>query len=71
MRGIDRIGILVDLSQVITVEQGINIRNLSIQSHDGIFEGKISVYVSDTASLNALLDSVSHIKGIEKVNRTL
>ena len=71
VRGIDRIGILVDLSQVITVEQGINIRNLSIQSHDGIFEGKISVYVSDTASLNALLDSVSHIKGIEKVNRTL
>lgn len=71
VRGIDRIGILVDLSQVITVEMGINIRELAIQSHDGIFEGKVSVYVKDTDSLNALLESIGRIKGIEKVSRVL
>ena len=71
VRGIDRVGILVDLSQVITLELGINIRELAIQSHDGIFEGKISVYVKDTENLNALLDRVGSIKGIEKVKRTL
>lgn len=71
IRGIDRIGILVDLSQVITVELGINIRELAIQSHDGIFEGKVSVYVKDTENLNALMKSVDNIKGIEKVKRVL
>lgn len=71
VRGIDRVGIMVDISQVITVELGINIRELSIQSHDGIFEGKISVYVKDTESLTALLERVGRIKGIEKVKRTL
>ena len=71
IRGIDRIGILVDLSQVITVELGINIRELAIQSHDGIFEGKVSVYVKDTENLNALMKSVDNIKGIEKVKRIL
>lgn len=71
IRGIDRVGILVDLSQVITVELGINIRELMIQSHDGIFEGKIRVYVKDTENLNALQERVGHIKGIEKVQRTL
>ena len=71
MRGIDRVGILVDLSQVITLELGINIRELAIQSHDGIFEGKICVYVKDTENLNALQDRVGSIKGIEKVKRVL
>ncbi len=67
----DRVGILVDLSQVITLELGINIRELAIQSHDGIFEGKICVYVKDTENLNALQDRVGSIKGIEKVKRVL
>ncbi len=71
VRGIDRVGILVDLSQVITLELGINIRELAIQSHDGIFEGKICVYVKDTENLNALQDRVGCIKGIEKVKRVL
>lgn len=71
VRGIDRVGILVDLSQVITLELGINIRELAIQSHDGIFEGKICVYVKDTENLNALQDRVGSIKGIEKVKRVL
>ncbi len=60
-----------DLSQVITLELGINIRELAIQSHDGIFEGKICVYVKDTENLNALQDRVGSIKGIEKVKRVL
>lgn len=71
IRGIDRVGMLVDISQVITVELNINIRELSIRSHDGIFEGKISVYVKDTSSLNDVMRKVEKIKGIEIVKRTL
>jgi GTP pyrophosphokinase len=69
LRGLDRVGILRDLSQVITVELDINIRELKIQSHDGIFEGKISLYVPDTDSLYSLIDKVGKIKGIDKVER--
>lgn len=68
-RGIDRMGILRDLAQVITVEFNINIRELKIQSHDGIFEGIISVYVTDTENLNEMISRVEGIKGIEKVQR--
>lgn len=71
IRGIDRAGILVDLAQVITVELGINIRELAIRSHDGIFEGKVSLYVKDKETLNALMKKVDNIKGIEKVKRVL
>ena len=69
MRGLDRIGILRDLVQVITIELDVNIRGLQIQSHDGIFEGKISLYVSDKESLSELIEKVQNIKGIEKVKR--
>lgn len=69
LRGLDRVGVLRDLAQVITVELDINIRELQIQSHDGIFEGKISVYVSDTESLHSLMEKVGKIKGIDKVER--
>ena len=69
MRGIDRIGILMELSQVITGELNINIRELHIQSHDGIFEGRISLYVKNIKDLRMIMEKVRRIKGVEQVNR--
>ena len=46
-------------------------RAISVQSHDGIFEGTISLYVKDIDSLNSLLDNIRKIKGIESVKRLL
>lgn len=69
LRGIDRIGILMEIAQVITGELNINIRELHIQSHDGIFEGTISIYVKNTTDLNTIIKKVTAIKGIEKVKR--
>jgi len=71
LRGIDRMGLLLDLSQVITADFGTNIREISIHSHDGVFEGKLGLYVRDTEGLNALLDKIRKIKGIERVTREL
>lgn len=67
--GIDRIGILMELTQVITGELNTNIRELHIQTHDGIFEGKISLYVKNIDDLNLVIDKVRKIKGVEKVIR--
>ncbi|MDE5637286.1 MAG: GTP pyrophosphokinase, partial [Alistipes sp.] len=71
LRGIDRMGLLLDLSQVITGDFSTNIREISILSHDGIFEGRLGVYVRDVESLNALLDKIRKIKGIESVKRKI
>ena len=45
LRGIDRMGILLDLAKVVSGDFSINIREINIHSHDGIFEGSISLYV--------------------------
>ena len=71
LRGIDRMGILLDLAKVVSGDFSINIREVSIHSHDGIFEGSISLYVKDAEGLNDVMDKLRKIKGIESVKRTL
>lgn len=71
LRGIDRMGILLDLAKVVSGDFSINIREVSIHSHDGIFEGSISLYVKDAEGLNDVMDRLRKIKGIESVKRTL
>lgn len=71
LRGIDRTGILLDMAKVVTGDFNINIREINIQSHDGIFEGNLSLYVKDAESLQTLLDRMRKIKGVESVKRTL
>ena len=71
LRGIDRQGILLDLAKVVSADFNINIREVSIHSHDGIFEGNVSLYVKDAESLHAVMDKLRKIKGIESVKRTL
>ena len=67
--GIDRMGLLVDLANVVTNDFSINMRQVNIQSHDGIYEGVLSLYVRDADSLNALLDRLRRIKGMDSVKR--
>ena len=71
VQGMDRAGIILDLTKVITTDFNINMRTISIHSHDGIFEGTISIYVRDIENLNVLLDNIRHIKGMDKVKRML
>ena len=71
LRGIDRQGILLDLAKVVSTDFNINIREVNIHSHDGIFEGNVSLYVKDAESLHAVMDKLRKIKGIESVKRTL
>ena len=71
LRGIDRQGILLDLAKVVSADFNINIREVNIHSHDGIFEGNVSLYVKDAESLHAVMDKLRKIKGIESDKRTL
>lgn len=65
LRGIDRMGILLDLAKVVSADFSINIREVGIHSHDGIFEGSISLYVKDAEGLQDVMTKLRKIKGIE------
>ena len=71
IKGIDRMGLLVDLANVVTNDFSINMREKNIHTHDGIFEGTLSLYVRDAESLNAVLDRMRRIKGMDTVKRQL
>ncbi len=69
VRGMDRIGILSELIKVISDELRVNIRKLNIESHDGIFESNIDLYVHNATDLNNLIMDLMKIKGIDTVKR--
>jgi guanosine-3',5'-bis(diphosphate) 3'-pyrophosphohydrolase len=67
--GIDRIGLINDITKIISSELNVNIRNINVSVHNGIFEGTIDLYVHHTKDLNNLIMRISNIKGIENVKR--
>ncbi len=69
VKGIDNIGIVSDVTTVISKELNANMRSINFESHDGIFEGAIDVYVHNTNDLNNLIMNIGKIKGISQVSR--
>lgn len=69
LEGIDRVGVLSDLTRVISLVLGVNMRKLHIETHDEIFEGFIDLYVHNTDDLDKLIAAISKVKGIERVKR--
>lgn len=69
MSGIDRIGLINDVTKIISGELKVNIRNINVSVHDGIFEGTFDLYVHHTRDLNNLIMKISEVKGIEKIRR--
>ncbi len=67
--GEDRVGILSDITTVISKNLKTNIRSITIASEDGIFEGTIVLHVSDLAHLRRLIDRIKRIEGIHGVYR--
>ena len=67
--GLDDVGVIQKITNVISGELRMNMRSLSIDSKDGIFEGTIMVYVHDRDELDALSDRLEGLNGIHKVER--
>jgi GTP pyrophosphokinase len=57
------------MSKVISLQLGVNMRKICIETHDEIFEGTVDLYVRNTDDLDKLIKSLSAIKGIESVKR--
>lgn len=68
MQGIDRMGLINDVTQVISRQFNANIRRLTISSDQGIFDGVIELKVHDRDDLNAIVDSLKKVDGLQDVN---
>ena len=67
--GIDDVGLVNKITNIITGQMNLNMRSLSFDSADGVFEGKIMVYVHDTAEMEDLIHRLTALDGIIDVSR--
>lgn len=67
--GHDDIGIVTNITSIINKESNILLRSISIDSHDGLFSGMLTVTVDDNAKLESLIKKIKTVKGVKQVNR--
>ena len=67
--GHDDIGIVTNITSIISKEAGINLRSIGIDSNDGLFSGTLTIMVEDTARLEALIKKLRTVKGVKQVTR--
>ncbi len=68
--GNDDIGIVSGLTSLINKESGVLLRTISIDSHDGIFEGQLTLMVSDTSQLDAVQKKMMGVRGVKSITRS-
>ncbi|MBN2683519.1 MAG: bifunctional (p)ppGpp synthetase/guanosine-3',5'-bis(diphosphate) 3'-pyrophosphohydrolase [Bacteroidales bacterium] len=67
--GIDTIGLVNEITTIISKDLDVNMRTIYFDSHDGVFQGYIDLYIHNTSDLNSLIKDLRKIKGIDKVVR--
>ncbi|WP_194852606.1 RelA/SpoT family protein [Nonlabens antarcticus] len=70
LTGIDRMGLVQEITQLISQNMLVNIRNISFASDDGVFTGTIAVVVPNISMLTKLMQNLNKINGIDKVTRS-
>jgi len=69
LSGIDRIGIVNNITDLISKELDVNMRAIHFDSRDDMFTGSIDLYVHDTKHLQTMIDNMKKVKGVKKVSR--
>jgi GTP pyrophosphokinase len=67
--GLDDVGVIHKITNIISGEMKINIAALTIESGEGIFRGNVKVFVHDKEELEELVDNLKSLKGIQTVDR--
>ncbi len=67
--GTDRVGLINDVTRIISNEHKVNMKSIIIDTDTGIFEGKIYLYIQDKQHLSELVERLEKVEGVVKVNR--
>ncbi len=67
--GTDRIGLINDVTNVISSENQVNMRSITVNTEGGIFEGEIQLYVTDTNHVDYLISNLENVTGVVSVSR--
>ena len=70
LSGVDRIGIINEITRYISFVMSVNIKSFCLSTDDGVFDGYIDLYVHDMADLEKLIRKLQKIEGIRNVVRT-
>lgn len=68
--GNDDISIVTNITSIINKEKDVNMRNISIESHDGIFSGFLVLGINNTDALNNIIKKIKTVKGVKDVQRS-
>jgi GTP pyrophosphokinase len=69
VNGIDEVGIVNKITKLISNQMKVNMRSIYFDSDDGIFEGRITLFVQDTRHLDELIQKLKKVDGIISVDR--
>ncbi|MGI9527696.1 MAG: RelA/SpoT family protein [Weeksellaceae bacterium] len=69
VEGIDRMGLVKDLTDVLSRNLHVDIKGISIASNDGVFNGNIDVIISNKSQLETVMNSIKKVEGVSKVKR--
>lgn len=71
VRGIDRLGIVNKLTEIVSNQHNVNMKSISFETDDGIFEGNLKVLVYDTEHLEQLMRKFEQVEGVQRVERRM
>jgi GTP diphosphokinase / guanosine-3',5'-bis(diphosphate) 3'-diphosphatase len=67
--GIDQLGLVNKLTEIISNQNNVNMKSISFETEDGVFEGRIKVMVYDTEHLEQLTRKFEEVEGVQRVTR--
>ncbi|MDR0428314.1 MAG: RelA/SpoT family protein [Dysgonamonadaceae bacterium] len=67
--GHDDIGIVTNITSIISKENGMSLRSINVDSQDGLFQGNITVILGDTSVMESLIKKIRAVKGVKQVSR--
>ena len=67
--GTDRVGVIDDVTKIISSQLKVNMKSINVDLKDGIFHGKIELFVSDTLQLSKLIKKLRMVPNVNNVER--
>lgn len=69
INGIDGVGLINKMTKIISEDYNVNIRSISIESEEGVFEGIVKLYVMDIDQLDTLINNIKKMEGVINIKR--